>query len=196
MPLTTALIAGHSSTPTRYVALSSECIRSAQPSIVQTAVIWEADEPGEGAEISYRELLAEVSSLANVLKSWGVKKGDTVSLYMPMTWQAVAAFLACARIGAVHAVVFAGFSTEALRDRVQDCRSRVVITSDEGKRGGKTVATKQIVDAALKECPLVEHVLVLKRTGGEVPFMEGRDKWWHEELAKGRSTNQERGIFS
>jgi acetyl-CoA synthetase len=89
-----------------------------------------------------------------------------------------------ARIGAVHAVVFAGFSAESLRDRVQDCGSRVVITSDEGRRGGKTVATKTIVDNALKECPLVEHVLVLKRTGGEVPFTPGRDKWWHEELAK------------
>ena len=121
-----------------------------------------------------------------MLKSYGVKRGDTVSLYLPMTWQAVAAFLACARIGAVHAVVFAGFSTEALRDRVQDCKSRVVITSDEGKRGGKTVATKLIVDAALNECPLVEHVIVLKRTGGEVPFTEGRDKWWHEETAKGK----------
>lgn len=121
-----------------------------------------------------------------MLKSYGVKRGDTVSLYLPMTWQAVAAFLACARIGAVHAVVFAGFSTEALRDRVQDCKSRVVITSDEGKRGGKTVATKLIVDAALHECPLVEHVIVLKRTGGEVPFTEGRDKWWHEETAKGK----------
>jgi acetyl-CoA synthetase len=150
----------------------------------KTAIIWEADEPGEGAEITYAQLLREVCSLANVLKSFGVKKGDTVSLYLPMTWQAVAAFLACARIGAVHAVVFAGFSAESLRDRVQDCRSRVVITSDEGRRGGKTIATKTIVDTALKECPLVEHVLVLKRTGGDVPITAGRDKWWHEELSK------------
>jgi acetyl-CoA synthetase len=89
-----------------------------------------------------------------------------------------------ARIGAVHAVVFAGFSAESLRDRVQDCGSRVVITADEGRRGGKTVATKTIVDNAIKDCPLVEHVLVLKRTGNEVPFTAGRDKWWHEELAK------------
>lgn len=101
-----------------------------------------------------------------------------------MTWQAVAAFLACARIGAVHSVVFAGFSAESLRDRVQDCECRVVITTDEGKRGGKTIATKAIVDAALKECPLVEHVLVLKRTGKPVPWTEGRDKWWHEEASK------------
>lgn len=101
-----------------------------------------------------------------------------------MTWQAVAAFLACARIGAVHSVIFAGFSAESLRDRVNDCRSRVLITSDEGRRGGKTIATKAIVDAALKECPLVEHVLLLKRTGNPVPLTEGRDKWWHEEILK------------
>ena len=119
-----------------------------------------------------------------MLKSWGVKQGDTVSIYLPMTWQAVAAFLACARIGAVHAVVFAGFSSESLRDRVNDCKSRVVITADEGRRGGKTIAIKQIVDSALNDCPDVEHVLVLQRTGNEVPWTEGRDKWWHEETAK------------
>jgi acetyl-CoA synthetase len=101
-----------------------------------------------------------------------------------MTWHAVAAFLACARIGAIHSVVFAGFSSESLRDRIQDCRSRVVITSDEGKRGGKTIATKRIVDAALKECPFVEHVLIFQRTGNEVPLTPGRDKWWHDEIAK------------
>ena len=101
-----------------------------------------------------------------------------------MTWQAVATFLACARIGAIHSVVFAGFSAESLRDRVQDCSSRIVITSDEGKRGGKTIATKMIVDAAVKECPKVEHVLVLKRTGNQVPWTEGRDKWWHDEVEK------------
>ncbi|TFK31281.1 hypothetical protein BDQ12DRAFT_753468 [Crucibulum laeve] len=150
----------------------------------KTAIIYEADEPGEGREVTYAELLREVCSIANVLKEFGIKKGDTVSVYLPMTWQAVAAFLACARIGAIHSVVFAGFSAESLRDRVQDCKSRVVITSDEGKRGGKTIATKAIVDAALKECPLVEHVLVLKRTGNHVAFTEGRDKWWHEETAK------------
>jgi acetyl-CoA synthetase len=119
-----------------------------------------------------------------VLKSFGVKKGDTVSVYLPMTWQAVAAFLACARIGAIHSVVFAGFSAEALRDRMQDCKSRVLITSDEGRRGGKAIATKAIADAALKECPAVEKVLVLKRTGNPVPWTEGRDVWWHEAVAR------------
>ncbi|KIJ29948.1 hypothetical protein M422DRAFT_235032 [Sphaerobolus stellatus SS14] len=150
----------------------------------KTAIIWEADEPGEGQNITYAELLREVCSIANVLRSFGIKKGDTVSIYLPMTWHAVAAFLACARVGAVHSVVFAGFSAESLRDRVQDCKCKVVITSDEGKRGGKTIATKAIVDAALTECPLVEKVLVLQRTGNKVPWTEGRDKWWHEEILK------------
>ncbi|KAH9947778.1 acetate--CoA ligase [Amylocystis lapponica] len=150
----------------------------------KTAIIYEADEPGEGSNISYAQLLREVCGIANVLRSLGVKKGDTVSVYLPMTWQAVAAFLACARIGAVHSVVFAGFSAESLRDRVQDCKSRVLITSDEGKRGGKTIATKVIADAAVKECPLVEHLLVLRRTGSQVPWTAGRDKWWHEEITK------------
>ncbi len=142
---------------------------------LQTAIIYAADEPGTGREISFAELLHEVSSVANVLKALGIKKGDTVSIYLPMTWQAVAAFLACARIGAVHSVVFAGFSAEALRDRINDCKSRIVLTTDEGRRGGKTIATKAIVDSALKGCPHVEHVLVLKRTGNE---------WWHEETAR------------
>jgi acetyl-CoA synthetase len=101
-----------------------------------------------------------------------------------MAWQAVAALLACARIGAVHSVVFAGFSAEALRDRINDCKSRVVLTSDEGRRGGKSIATKAIVDSALKQCPLVEHVVVLRRTGNDVSWTQGRDKWWHEETAR------------
>lgn len=101
-----------------------------------------------------------------------------------MTWQAAAAFLACARIGAVHSVVFAGFSAEALRERILDCGSRVVITTDEGRRGGKSIATKAIVDAAVAGIVEVEHVLVLKRTGKSIPWVEGRDKWWHEEVNK------------
>ncbi|KAL5639920.1 hypothetical protein ACGC1H_006475 [Rhizoctonia solani] len=148
------------------------------------AIIYEADEPGEGVIVTYAELLRETCKIANVLKEFGIRKGDTVSIYLPMTWHAAAAFLACARIGAIHSVVFAGFSAESLRDRVVDCGSRVVITTDEGRRGGKTIATKAIVDAALKGAPVVEHVLVLKRTGGDVNMVEGRDKWWHEEAAK------------
>lgn len=109
---------------------------------------------------------------------------QTVAIYLPMVPEAAIAFLACARLGAIHSVVFAGFSAESLRDRVVDAKSRVVITTDEGKRGGKTIATKSIVDAALTECPDVEHVLVLQRTGGKVKWTEGRDHWWHEEKDK------------
>ncbi|KAK7458035.1 acetyl-coenzyme A synthetase 2 [Stygiomarasmius scandens] len=164
---------------------SYNCVdRHAFTSPDKTAIIYEADEPGHGRNVSYSELLLEVCKVANVLKSLGVKKGDTVSVYLPMTWQAVAAFLACARIGAIHSVVFAGFSAESLRDRINDCQSKVLITSDEGKRGGKTIATKAIVDQALKECPVVEHVLVLKRTGSEVNMEKGRDLWWHEQTEK------------
>ena len=151
---------------------------------MQTAIIYEADAPGEGRNISYAELLREVCSIANTLKSHGIGKGDVVSVYMPMTWYAVAAFLACARIGAVHSAVFAGFSAESLRDRIQGSQSRIVITADEAKRGGKTIPLKMIVDAAVKDCSSVEHVLVLKRTGGQIDWTMGRDLWWHEETAK------------
>ena len=186
MLLTTALIDGPSNIPTRFVNILTFYEIDITENVVylQTAIIYEADEPGQGREITYGELLREVCSVANVLKSLGVKKGDTISVYLPMTWQAVATFLACARIGAIHSVVFAGFSAEALRDRILDCKCRVVITSDEGRRGGKTIANKIIVDAAVKECPLVEHVLVLQRTGNKVPWTQGRDKWWHEEISK------------
>lgn len=150
----------------------------------KAAIIYEADEPSEGRTISYGELLREVSRLAWVLKEMGVKKGDTVALYLPMIPEAVVAFLACSRIGAIHSVVFAGFSSDSLRDRIIDARSKVVLTTDEGKRGGKNIATKKIVDDALKKCPDVKHCLVFKRTGTEVPMTEGRDFWWHEETEK------------
>jgi acetyl-CoA synthetase len=114
----------------------------------------------------------------------GVKKGDTVAIYLPMIPEALIAFLACTRIGAMHSVVFAGFSADSLRDRVLDAKSKVVITTDEGRRGGKVIATKKIVDDALKQCPEVTHCLVYKRTGADVPFTEGRDWWWHEEVEK------------
>jgi acetyl-CoA synthetase len=150
----------------------------------KVAIIYEADEPGEGRNVTYGELLREVSRVAWTLKMMGVKKGDTVAIYLPMVPEAIVAFLACSRIGAVHSVVFAGFSSDSLRDRVNDAQSRVVITSDEGKRGGKVIATKKIVDEALKQCPTVTHTLVFKRTGAEVPWTEGRDWWWHEEVEK------------
>ncbi|KAF3911384.1 hypothetical protein ABW20_dc0101754 [Dactylellina cionopaga] len=149
------------------------------------AIYYEADEPGQGRVITYGELLREVSKVAYVLKQMGVRKGDTVAVYLPMVPEAVIALLAIVRIGAVHSVVFAGFSSESLRDRILDAQSKVVITSDEGKRGGKVIGTKKIVDEALKSCPEVKNVLVLKRTGNEeVPFTAGRDYWWHEETAK------------
>ena len=150
----------------------------------RTAIIYEADEPGEGRTISYGELLREVSKLSFTLKQMRVKKGDTVALYLPMVPEAIVAFLACTRIGAMHSVVFAGFSSDSLRDRLIDAQTKVIITSDEGKRGGKLIATKKIVDDALRQCPDVSHCLVLKRTGAEVPWTNGRDFWWHEETAK------------
>lgn len=150
----------------------------------KAAIIYEADESSEGYTISYGQLLRDVCKLAWVLKEMGVKKGDTVALYMPMIPEAVVAFLACSRIGAIHSVVFAGFSSGSLHDRIVDARSKVVLTTDEGKRGGKVIGTKKIVDDALKKCPDVKHCLVFKRTGTEVPMTEGRDFWWHEETEK------------
>lgn len=153
----------------------------------KTAIIYEADEPGQHKEISYGQLLNQVSQLANALKNMGVKKGDTVIVYLPMIPEAAVTLLACARIGAVHSVVFAGFSADSLRDRAVDCEARVVITSDEGKRGGRTIATKSIVDAALKECPKVEHCIVVKRTGNEkVEMTKGRDQWYADVTSRER----------
>lgn len=164
---------------------SYNCVdRHAAKNPDKPAIIYEADEKGEGRTIRYGELLREVSKLAYVLKQMGVKKGDTVALYMPMIPEAVIAFLACTRIGAVHSVVFAGFSSDSLRDRIIDAESKVVLTTDEGKRGGKLIGTKKIVDEALKQCPDVTGCLVYKRTGAEVPWTKGRDLWWHEETEK------------
>ncbi|KAH8752405.1 acetyl-coenzyme A synthetase-like protein 1 [Hyaloscypha finlandica] len=150
----------------------------------KAAIIYEADDAADGRTLTYSELLREVCKTAHVLKQMGVKKGDTVAIYLPMIPEALIAFLACARIGAVHSVVFAGFSSDSLRDRVIDAQSKVVITTDEGKRGGKLIGTKKIVDDALKQCPDVTHCLVYKRTGAEVPWTKGRDWWWHEEVEK------------
>lgn len=148
------------------------------------AIIYEADDEGDGRIITYGELLREVSKLAYTLKEMGVKKGDAVALYLPMIPEAVISFLACTRIGAVHSVIFAGFSSDSLRDRIIDAECKVVITTDEGKRGGKVIATKKIVDEALKQCPGISHCLVYKRTGAEIPWTKGRDWWWHEEVEK------------
>lgn len=150
----------------------------------RVAIIYEADEPGEGRKLTYSELLREVCRTAHVLKQMGVRKGDTVAVYLPMIPEAIIALLAITRIGAVHSVVFAGFSSDSLRDRVIDAKSKVVITTDEGKRGGKLIGTKKIVDEALRQCDDVSHVLVYRRTGAEIPWTEGRDWWWHEEVEK------------
>ena len=141
----------------------------------QPAFIWEGDDPSKSCTITYRQLHQNVSRLANVLKSRGVNKGDRVCIYMPMIPEAAYAMLACTRIGAVHSVVFGGFSPDALRDRILDADCRTVITADEGVRGGKPVALKHNVDKALASCPNVSTVLVVERTGASVNWHEGRD---------------------
>ncbi|MBE0579432.1 acetate--CoA ligase [Devosia sp.] len=148
------------------------------------AIIWEPDDPNAAAEhISYRTLHEKVCRCANVLKSLGVRKGDRVTIYLPMIPQAAYAMLACARIGAVHSVVFGGFSPDALAGRINDCDSAVVITADEGRRGGKTIPLKANVDKALEDCPGVSKVLVVHNTGTDVPMKGSRDVWWHEAAA-------------
>ncbi len=146
------------------------------------AIIWEPDEPGVARTITYRELHYEVCRMANVLKQQGIAKGDTVTIYLPMIPEAAYAMLACARIGAVHSVVFGGFSSASLGDRIRDCRSRLVITADEGLRGGKAIAMKRNVDEALAGCDGVERVLVVRRTGSNVPWNHERDRWMKEEM--------------
>lgn len=149
------------------------------------AIIYEGDEINQGAIISYGELLKKISKLSQCLTKLGVKKGDSVAVYLPMIPEAIVTLLAIARIGAVHSVVFAGFSSTSLKDRIIDGDSRVVITADESKRGGKTIETKKIVDDALKDTPNVRNVLVFQRTANpHVPFNAGRDLWWHEEMEK------------
>ena len=144
----------------------------------QTAIIWESDDPSLHKHITYHQLYVMVCKLANGLRKLGVKKGDRVTIYMPMIPEAAAAMLACARIGAVHSVVFGGFSPDSLGGRIKDCDSNVVITADEGVRGGKTVPLKANTDEALKSCPGVKHVVVVKHTGHKVGWVEGRDVWY------------------
>ena len=149
----------------------------------QIAIIWEGDDPNEDRKITYGELHDEVCRFANVLREQGVKRGDRVTIYMPMIPETVVAMLACARIGAIHSVVFGGFSPESLRGRIEDCGSSIVITADEGVRGGKKVPLKANVDAAIEKLGnKVETVIVVRRTGGDVPWREGRDLWDHEQL--------------
>src|ERR1700690_1096666 len=148
----------------------------------QTAIIWEGDDPAKSAHITYAELARRVGLFANVLKAHGVKKGDRVTIYLPMIPEAAYAMLACARIGAIHCVVFGGFSPDSLIGRIQDCGSTHVITPDEGLRGGRKVPLKANTDEALKSCPGVKTVLVVRRTGGSIGWKDGRDVWFHDAM--------------
>lgn len=165
--------------------VSANCIDRHLPKRAsQTAIIWEGDDPTKSSNITYQQLHDEVCRMANIMKANGVKKGDRVTIYLPMIPAAAYAMLACARIGAVHSVVFGGFSPDSLANRIQDCDSQFLITADEGLRGGRSVPLKANADAALKTCPNVKKVLVVKHTGGKIDMAAGRDIWLHEEAAK------------
>ena len=164
--------------------VSANCIdRHAEKTPDRTAIIWEADDPTIDKAISYAELKVSVCQMANVLRKHGVGKGDRVTIYMPMVPEAAFAMLACTRIGAIHSVVFGGFSPDSLADRIIDCESTFLITADEGIRGGRIVPLKANVDKALERCPECKNVLVIKRTGGKINWAEGRDLWWEEEMS-------------
>ncbi|MDZ4846026.1 MAG: acetate--CoA ligase [Chitinophagales bacterium] len=151
----------------------------------KTAIIWEPNNPNEeGQSITYRELHEDVCHFANVLKNNGVQKGDRVCIYLPMVPELAIAILACARIGAIHSVVFAGFSARSLSDRINDATATIVLTADGGFRGAKTIELKDIVDEALQSCDSIKKVIVLERTGQKINWKEGRDVWWHDELQK------------
>ena len=161
--------------------VSTNCVdRHAEKTPDRIAILWEGDEPADSKAITYAELKIEVCRMANVMLANGVSKGDRVTIYMPMIPEAAVAMLACARIGAIHSVVFGGFSPDSLAGRIHDCGSNFVITADEGLRGGRTVPLKANTDKALERCPSVDHVLVIQRTGGDIGWTEGRDIWWHE----------------
>lgn len=149
----------------------------------KAAIIWEGDKPGESRTYTYHELHREVNRFANVLLKKGVQKGDRVAIYMPMVPQLAMAMLACTRIGAIHSIVFGGFSADSLRDRINDSTCKLLITADAGMRGGKIVKLKETTDEALQACPSIESVIVLRRAGNDVTMVEGRDTWWDDEMA-------------
>jgi acetyl-CoA synthetase len=150
----------------------------------RTAILWEGDEPGNSRRVTYRELYEDTCRLANALRAKGIREGDRVAIYMGMVPEVVVAMLACARIGAIHSVIFGGFSARSIRDRVEDSACKAIITQDEGRRGGRAVPLKLNVDEALSEgCESIEFTIVYRHTGTDVPMTEGRDCWWHAELA-------------
>ncbi|CAN7406653.1 acetate--CoA ligase [Devosia sp. LjRoot16] len=165
--------------------ISANCVdRHLATRADETAIIWEGDIPGTDDKVTYRQLHERLGRFANVLKANGVKKGDRVTIYMPMIIDTAVAMLACARIGAVHSVIFGGFSPDSIAGRINDCDSRIVLTADEGRRGGKTIPLKKNVDEALLKTPGVERVIVVKNTGNAVAMQAGRDVWYADEAAK------------
>ena len=146
----------------------------------QTAIIWEGDEPTDHKNITYRELYEEVCKFSNAMKSLGIEKGDRVTIYLPMIPEIAVAVLACARIGAIHSVIFGGFSPDSIAGRIQDCDSNLIITSDEGVRGGRPIPLKANTDAALEKTPSIQNCIVVKRTGGDIDWVDGRDHWYHD----------------
>ena len=147
------------------------------------AFIWQG-EPDEGKQLTYNDVYNEVNRLANVIKSLGIKKGDRVAIYLPMIPEAVYAMLACARIGAIHTVVFGGFSADSLKERINDAQAKLLITADGGYRRGKIVSLKETSDKAVEGCPSIQNILVVKRTGESIPFKQSRDRWYHELMPK------------
>ena len=165
--------------------VSSNCLdRHLEARGNQIAIIWEGDDPNDTKKITYRELHEEVCKFSNALKANGAKKGDRITIYMPMIPEAAVAMLACARIGAIHSVVFGGFSPDSLAGRITDCDSNIIITADEGIRGGKIIPLKENTDAALKLCSSIKKCIVVKRTGNDINWVEGRDVWYHEAMSK------------
>ena len=156
----------------------------------ETAIIWEGDDPADSRHISYNELHAEVCKFSNALLAQGAKKGDVITLYMPMIPEAAVAMLACARIGAVHSVIFGGFSPDAIAGRVQGANSNIVITADEGLRGGKTIGLKANVDAGLANVDCVDTVIVVKRTGAPIHFEKGRDVWYRDIISNASAEHE------
>ena len=150
----------------------------------QTAIIWEGDDPGDSRTLTYAELHREVCKFANVLKAQGVGKGDRVTIYLPMIPEIAVAVLACARIGAIHSVIFGGFSPESIAGRIRDCDSSMIVTADEGVRGARKIPLKANSDAAAAQCPTIGKCIVVKRTGGAIDWVEGRDVWYHEAMAE------------